>query len=122
MGIAKPGAPPHHFGRHGIRGDPGTGIDWCTAVGVMVIIGTPFVDVAVHVVQPKGIGPKTVGVHWSIAIVFVRIVTDGKVRKKVNHLRCHLVTKAKGGGCPGSAGIFPLGFAWQPIGPSRQLA
>ena len=89
-------------------------VNTCTAVIIKPIIRTPFPQVAVHVIQPECIGRITAHRAGAVLVNPGWLVRKNMVAAVIGQPAGQRRSTGKGRGIPPAAGIFPLGFGWQP--------
>jgi hypothetical protein len=90
---------------------PRATICWCSVIVVMPVISAPLPHVAMHVVQPPGIGGEAAGVGGLFAINPFLTLTIGVISIVICQLRADRFAKVERSGGASSASIFPLCLA-----------
>jgi hypothetical protein len=79
----------------------------------LVPIPTPFPDIAVHVLQPEGVGEMHADGDRSPQEISSLGKNVRLVPVEIGQMRWERLPKMKGAGRTGTAGKFPFSFGWQ---------
>ena len=123
-GVADPGAAAQQllFVSSRTGNKPGLVIARGEVVTVMPVVLAPLPDIAVHVVQAPAIGRQAGHLAGLLAIGALGAVCIYKITVVVGQFRRQRGAKVKRRAAAGTAGVFPLGLAWQPVKLARALA